>query len=281
MGSVKSVNSHASNRNVPSLTGSRIGSNIHSSNNSLVSNISRAHSKDSGPPKFIQDLIPDHRHRMDRFNEKNKGLYTLQFYNDGINLKVVDLLRKGPMLTIDNSVDANTFFANINHENFDFNHYLQKKDTGTLHFTSPETISSLVARFDDIVKIKHWFVDYNYSHMSVLLMTDITCRILIELYDVCWCYHACIVQMWFNVTEVKLMVPRSLTSLYDCGWRLYQWWNDVDEDEMMIMIIKQCASSSSSSFFIIIITIFIIFLIIIVIYLVSSSYYHLGITSNF
>lgn len=148
-----------------------------------------------------------------RTNEKNKGLYILQFYNNGKNLKVVDLKRKSEIFTIENSVDANIFFANINYERFDFDHYFKKKYSGTLYFTSPETIPSLVARFDDKVKIKYWFVDYNYSHMSVLLMTDITCRMLIELYDVCWCYHAYLVQMWFNVTEVKLMVPRSLTSL--------------------------------------------------------------------
>ena len=89
-----------------------------------------------------------------RTNEKNKGLYILQFYNNGKNLKVVDLKRKSEIFTIKNSVDANIFFANINYERFDFNHYL-KKNSGTLHFTSQETIPSLVARFDDKVKIKH------------------------------------------------------------------------------------------------------------------------------
>ena len=74
----------------------------------------------SGPPKFVQDLLSDHK--------KNKDdAYMLQFCDHRNALRVVDLntdrKRQGSsiiILTLHNSVDANTFFANINYEQNDF-----------------------------------------------------------------------------------------------------------------------------------------------------------------
>ena len=165
--------SHASNHSVASQTGSRKSSNtssvvshkgsvkstsIQSSNHSLASNITGAQSKVSVPSKFVHDLLSDHKNRIDRFNEKNKDAYMLQFCYHRNALRVVDMntnrKRQGSsiiILTLHNSVDANTFFANINYEQNDFSRYLHKKDSGTLHCLSPETTPSLVARFDDTV----------------------------------------------------------------------------------------------------------------------------------
>jgi hypothetical protein len=82
----------------------------------------------------------------------------LQFCDRGNALRVVNLntdrKRQGSsiiILTLHNSVEANTFFANINYEQNDFSSYLHKKDSGTLHFLFPETTPSLVARFEDTV----------------------------------------------------------------------------------------------------------------------------------